>query len=164
MYGREKDEANEFDENKKLSGSLPRPRLIVAKFFIDRPRALYGDQGEGGEAKISGGVPFSLSLSLPQSVLQREGMICLGRKRGRRFQDAFIHAAARSFFTIYFASARGKGFIARGGEEGDESGEEKEEQRIIYICVCVMSRQIFQSWLKLCFRDQVTFHSTDDSL
>lgn len=107
---------------------------------------------------------FSLSLSLPQSVLQREGMICLGRKRGRRFQDAFIHAAARSFFTIYFASARGKGFIARGGEEGDESGEEKEEQRIIYICVCVMSRQIFQSWLKLCFRDQVTFHSTDDSL
>lgn len=137
MYGREKDEANEFDENKKLSGSLPRPRLIVAKFFIDRPRALYGDQGEGGEAKISGGVPFSLSL--PQSVLQREGMICLGRKRGRRFQDAFIHAAARSFFTIYFASARGKGFIARGGEEGDESGGEKRGTKNVYICMCNVS-------------------------
>lgn len=65
MYGREKDEANELDENKKLSGSLPRPRLVVAKFFIDRPRALYGDEGEGGEAKISGGVSsLSLSLSL----------------------------------------------------------------------------------------------------
>lgn len=139
MYGREKDEANEFDENKKLSGSLPRPRLVVAKFFIDRPRALYGDQGEGGEAKISGG-PFSLSLSLPQSVLQREGMICLGRKRGRRFQDAFIHAAARSFFTIYFASARGKGFIARGGEEGDESGGEKRgTKNNIYMCMCNVS-------------------------
>lgn len=137
MYGREKDEANELDENKKLSGSLPRPRLIVAKFFIDRPRALYGDEGEGGEAKISGGVPFSLSL--PQSVLQREGMICLGRKRGRRFQDAFIHAAARSFFTIYFASARGKGFIARGGEEGDESGGEKRGTKNVYICMCNVS-------------------------
>lgn len=138
MYGREKDEANELDENKKLSGSLPRPRLVVAKFFIDRPRALYGDEGEGGEAKISGGVP-SLSLSLPQSVLQREGMICLGRKRGRRFQDAFIHAAARSFFTIYFASARGKGFIARGGEEGDESGGEKRGTKNVYICMCNVS-------------------------
>lgn len=137
MYGREKDEANELDENKKLSGSLPRPRLVVAKFFIDRPRALYGDEGEGGEAKISGGVPFSLSL--PQSVLQREGMICLGRKRGRRFQDAFIHAAARSFFTIYFASARGKGFIARGGEEGDESGGEKRGTKNVYICMCNVS-------------------------
>lgn len=137
MYGREKDEANELDENKKLSGSLPRPRLVVAKFFIDRPRALYGDEGEGGEAKISGG-PF-LDLSLSQSVLQREGMICLGRKRGRRFQDAFIHAAARSFFTIYFASARGKGFIARGGEEGDESGGEKRGTKNVYICMCNVS-------------------------
>lgn len=161
MYGREKDEANELDENKKLSGSLPRPRLVVAKFFIDRPRALYGDEGEGGEAKISGG-PF-LDLSLSQSVLQREGMICLGRKRGRRFQDAFIHAAARSFFTIYFASARGKGFIARGGEEGGRKWRRKKRNKEC-IYVCVMSRQIFQSWLKLCFRDQVTFHSTDDSL
>lgn len=66
-------------------------------------------------------------------------MICLGRKRGRRFQDAFIHAAARSFFTIYFASARGKGFIARGGEEGDESGGEKRGTKNVYICMCNVS-------------------------
>lgn len=32
-------------------------------------------------------------------------------KETREEEDAFIHAAACSFFTIYFASARGKGFI-----------------------------------------------------
>lgn len=37
------------------------------------------------------------------------------------------------------------------------------EKRYIRIYVCSVSSD-FQSCLKLCFRDQVTFHSTDDSL
>lgn len=57
----------------------------------------------------------------------------------------------------------GRVLSLEGVRRGTKVEEKKEEQRM-YIYVCVMSRQIFQSWLKLCFRDQVTFHSTDDSL
>lgn len=53
--------------------------------------------------KISGVLSLSLSLSVLEEG--RKG------KETREEEDAFIHAAACSFFTIYFASARGKGFI-----------------------------------------------------
>lgn len=58
----------------------------------------------------------------------------------------------------------GRVLSLEGVRRGTKVEKKKRNKECIYIYVCVMSRQIFQSWLKLCFRDQVTFHSTDDSL
>lgn len=113
------------------------------------------------EAKISGGARSSLFyfFFLSLKAFLREGM---ERKREREGgMLSFTRRLSSSFLRSFRAWE--EGFIARealwrGGS--NESGGGKET--IEYIYICNVSSDFQRLLVKLCFRDQVTFHSTDD--
>lgn len=114
------------------------------------------------EAKISGGARSSLFyfFFLSLKAFLREGM---ERKRERERGGCF-HSRGGFRLLFYDPSARGKRVSSRGRlcgeEEATKVGGGKET--IEYIYICNVSSDFQRLLVKLCFRDQVTFHSTDD--
>lgn len=107
-----------------------------------------------------------LSLSLSPSKRSSKGGDDLFGKEAREEDARMLSFTRRLVLFLQYTSLPrvGRVLSLEGVRRGTKVEKKKRNKECIYIYVCVMSRQIFQSWLKLCFRDQVTFHSTDDSL
>lgn len=118
------------------------------------------------EGRQKSQVEFLLSLSLSPSKRSSKGGDDLFGKEAREEDARMLSFTRRLVLFLQYTSLPrvGRVLSLEGVRRGTKVEKKKRNKECIYIYVCVMSRQIFQSWLKLCFRDQVTFHSTDDSL